>query len=139
MTDEHGTRYKATYPKRAKGLVKKGRARFIDEYTICLACPPEDFSEENNMTEEMTRKPEYTVEYILAQIEEIHRGMDYIIDVVAKLESVRSDGPGDIGAEAKAQGFAEVVRCRETTNQQILRLYEKMYDNLICGGQSHLR
>ncbi len=82
------------------------------------------------MTEEITRKPEYTIEYILAQIEEIRRETGYITDAIMKLEDVHSAGPGDIGAEAKAQGLAEVVRCRETTNQQILRLYEKMFDNL---------
>ncbi len=43
---------------------------------------------------------------------------------------VRSDGPGDIGAAEKAKAMAEVVRCRETTNQQMLRMYEKIYDNL---------
>ena len=40
IVDEQGNAYGATYPKRAKGLVKNGRARFVDENTICLACPP---------------------------------------------------------------------------------------------------
>ena len=40
VIDETGKEYEATYPKRAKGLVKKGRARFVDENTVCLACPP---------------------------------------------------------------------------------------------------
>ena len=40
VTDEQGNILEATYPKRAKGLVKNGRARYIDENTICLACPP---------------------------------------------------------------------------------------------------
>ena len=30
VVDEQGNEYEATYPKRAKGLVKNGRARFID-------------------------------------------------------------------------------------------------------------
>ena len=46
------------------------------------------------------------------------------------LENVKSDGPGDVGAAAKANGIAEVIRCRETTNQQILRFYEKVYGDL---------
>ena len=29
VVDEQGNEYEATYPKRAKGLVKSGRARFI--------------------------------------------------------------------------------------------------------------
>lgn len=40
VTDESGRDYGCTYPKRAKGLVKNGRARFVDENVICLACPP---------------------------------------------------------------------------------------------------
>ena len=35
----------------------------------------------------------------------------------------------DVGS-GKAQAIADVVRCRETTNQQLLKLYEKMYDDL---------
>jgi len=34
VVDEQGNEYEATYPKRAKGLVKNGRARFVDENKI---------------------------------------------------------------------------------------------------------
>ena len=42
VEDEAGHRYEATYPKRAIGLIKNGRARFKDESqtTIILTCPP---------------------------------------------------------------------------------------------------
>ena len=50
VVDEQGNIREATYPKRAKGLVKKGRARFISESMICLACPPEKL-EENEMSD----------------------------------------------------------------------------------------
>ena len=49
VVDEQGNIFEATYPKRAKGLVKKGRARFISESMICLACPPRKM-EENEMS-----------------------------------------------------------------------------------------
>ena len=52
VIDEQGNRYEATYLKRAKGLVKSGSARFEDEKTICLACPP-DKSEDKTMSENM--------------------------------------------------------------------------------------
>ena len=52
VVDEQGNQYEATYPKRAKGLVKNGRARFVDEHTICLACPPNDDNlEDRKMSE----------------------------------------------------------------------------------------
>lgn len=40
VIDEQGNEYEATYLKRAKGLVKHGRARFLSDNVICLACPP---------------------------------------------------------------------------------------------------
>lgn len=64
VVDENGNEYEATYPKRARGLVKKGRARFIDESTICLACPPDNISEDSIMTEEKNT-------YIAANTEDI--------------------------------------------------------------------
>ena len=41
VLDEQGKKIGMTYPKRARGLVKKGRARCVDACTICLACPPD--------------------------------------------------------------------------------------------------
>ncbi len=60
VTDEWGNEYEATYPKRAKGLVKKGRARFLSDDRICLACPPNRFDlEDMEMSEfENTNLPE---------------------------------------------------------------------------------
>lgn len=55
VLDESGNEIGATYFKRARGLVKKGRARFVSETAIRLACPP-DYNKEdrmqNNITEE---------------------------------------------------------------------------------------
>jgi hypothetical protein len=46
-----GNVYEATYPKRAKGLVKNGRARYITDNKIVLARPPEIKTEDNTMSE----------------------------------------------------------------------------------------
>ena len=51
VVDEQGNEYEATYPKRARGLVKNGRARFLSENKICLACPPITDLEDNEMTD----------------------------------------------------------------------------------------
>ena len=57
VRDEAGNRYEATYPKRARGLVKHGRARFTDESQteIMLTCPPNQnlILEDHTMTEQM--------------------------------------------------------------------------------------
>lgn len=38
--------------------------------------------------------------------------------------------PGNTAGVAKAQAIADVVRCRETTNQQMLAFYESVYKDL---------
>jgi hypothetical protein len=44
VIDAQGTEYGATYPRRAKGLARKGRARFIEDKTLMLACPPKNYT-----------------------------------------------------------------------------------------------
>ena len=39
-------------------------------------------------------------------------------------------GAPDVAGQAKAEALGDVVRCRETTNQQLLTFYEKVYDDL---------
>ena len=140
VVDEQGNEYEATYPKRAKGLVKKGRARFVEENKICLACPPNEYLEDKEMSENtnvnaqeatvVEEKNEISLDYIFAEIKAIREQTEHLNEALKMLENVKSDGPGDVGAAAKANGIAEVVRCRETTNQQILRFYEKVYGDL---------
>ena len=96
VVDEQGNEYEATWPRRARGLVKNGRARFLSENKICLACPQN-----------------------LSKMGDGDSGHQY--------------SPGNIAGKAKAEAFAEIVRCRETTNQQILRFYETVYNDLKSG------
>ncbi|MBQ7088099.1 MAG: hypothetical protein IJN04_00440 [Clostridia bacterium] len=134
VVDELGNEYEATYPKRAKGLVKNGRARFIDDNTICLACPPNTELEEATMssTTKTTTKPKdkLTINYVLNQIEQIVKDNEYIHNALEQLALMPKSDPGDIAGQEKAKAIGDIVRCRETTNQQALRLYEKMYDDL---------
>ena len=136
VVDEQGNYYEATYPKRAKGLVKNGRARFIDENTICLACPPYDMEDNNmsNNTENMAieTKPteKLTMDYVLEQIEKIATETEYLHNAISELSKTNSGGPGDVGTQEKAHALGEIVTSREHTNQRLLSLYEKMYDDL---------
>lgn len=130
VVDEQGNEYEATYPKRAKGLVKSGRARFVDENKICLACPPNFDLEDKKMTEERKTESIYNIEYILSQIAKIQEQTEYLNIALEKLSQM-GDGEGNMQqCQANAQAIEDIVRCRETTNQQILSLYEKMYDDL---------
>ena len=160
VVDEQGNQYEATYPKRAKGLVKNGRARFIDENTICLACPPNTKLEDRKMSEytmesannvpaengqaeavmenvanllnakEKQPTDKFTMAYALGKIEEISNDRSHITAAIAELGKMKSGGPGDIGTEEQAKAIGDVVKARETTNQRLLAFYEKMYDDL---------
>lgn len=148
VVDEAGNVYEPTWPKRAKGLVKHGRARFVNENRICLACPAasgrshfapgeENKMEDNNMSNTMKIFGDMTVTDILQHINSIVNQTSYI---TSALEGLQAMGDGEVGdsfapanvqGKAKADGIAAVVQSRETTNQQILHLYEKMYDDMI--------
>lgn len=139
VVDEHGNSYESTWPKRARGLVKSGRARFISSDTIVLRAPPNENLEGNSMSEQnqpFTGAVEYSIPYLLYQIALIQSDTAYLGEVAGKLAEM-SDGdsgeagsPGNIQGQAKAEALGDIIKCRETTNQQLLRLYEKMYDDL---------
>ena len=162
VVDNLGKEYEATYLKRAKGLVKNGRARFIDENTICLVCPPEielediDMSENKkvestkntsnnsgtskevvdamanllNSTVEQQHSEKLTMDYILSKLEEISLGQAFFTDAISELAKIKSGGPGDVGTQEQAKAIGEIIKARETTNQKLIALYEKMYDDL---------
>ena len=154
VIDDFGKEYEATYPKRARGLVKKGRARFVDENTICLACPP-DITEDTNMSDNKNAnavneqevkkaavaealkevKPAEdampTVAYVLKQIELIRQDNEHINRALNALMAIKTGvGPGDVAGQEQAKGIADTVKCRETTNQKLISFYEKLYSDL---------
>ena len=137
VIDSQGNEYEATYPKRAKGLVKSGRARFVGENKICLACPPDIYLEDNKMSENINKvvtenEKEISASSILREIANIQKDNSHIFEALKHLEDVKSEGPGDIGAEEKAKAIADVVKCRETTNQRLIDFYERAYFDCIA-------
>ena len=149
VLDEAGNEYEATYPKRAKGLVKHGRARFTDESqtAILLTCPPnQDMNlEDNTMNEQInhtevtenTAAEAYTYEYALKQIELLTRQVDHIHLAISELGHLENEGtPCGGSAKSVAEGIADVVRCRETTAQKLIDFYAKMYEDLKPRSQA---
>ena len=164
VVDENGNKYEATYPKRAKGLVKNGRARFINENTICMLCPPKIKLEDNymsenkkidsvnntnipnnsgtpeevadaisnslNSTSEQQSSEKLTMDYLLGKLEEISLGQSFVTDAISELGKMKSGGPGDVGTQEQAKAVGEIIKAREMTNQKLIALYEKMYDDL---------
>lgn len=73
-----------------------------------------------------------TVNYVLEQIEKIAAQSDHIhsaIEQVAKLDygAMECGSPPD----DRATALADIVRCRETTNQQMIAFYQKLYEDLM--------
>jgi len=136
VVDEQGNQYEATYPKRAKGLVKNGRARFIDEHTICLACPPQTETEdksmsENTVTTEATT-PKYTVEYILEQIEKI--SVDNA-DLQKAIQDFSQFNSSNMDVE-QTKLVTGMIMAHEMTNQKIIAFYREMYRDLVTAPLS---
>lgn len=129
VVDEKGNEYEATYPKRAKGLVKNGRARFIDENTICLACPPNQILEDNKVKNNNT---ELNMEYVLSRIDQILEEKEYIKEAIDSINNMKlnTSPEGGRGDMARAAAISAAIQARETTNQDILKMLNKMYDNL---------
>lgn len=138
VVDEQGNEYEATYPKRAKGLVKNGRARFTDENTICLACPPNKIMEDNKMTDTEIKVNEttgevienaegstkYTIDYALEQLEKIREESErFAVETREKISEIKSAGPGDIGAEAAGRAMSVLVEQHSQMNNKLINFY----------------
>ena len=78
----------------------------------------------------METNDKFTITEIFHAINDLIENSEHIELALQQLESVRSEGPGDIGAQAKANAIAKIVEIRETTLQKTLALYEKMYDDI---------
>ncbi len=144
VVDENNNEYEATYPKRAQGLVKNGRARFIDENTICLVCPPNIELEDKIMSEnKQTNKTVETIPEVpnpltsreifskISELQEqltknsyhsLHRLDDSVTEVCSAEENTE-----------KCEQITEicsVFKMREATLLKLLEMYERMYADL---------
>ena len=131
VVDEQGNEYEATYPKRAKGLVKNGRARFVDENKICLACPPDKILEEEKMEENKLTAKEIFAQLTILQnhlTENSQTSLHRLGDALSSLEGE--------DCEARFEQISEicdVFKTRELTLLKMLQMYEKMYDDVQNG------
>ena len=141
VVDEAGNVYEPTWPKRAKGLVKHGRARFVDENTICLACPPNqiledtEMSENINITENTSQNAVLTEKEIFDQIvllqkqlteqspTSLHRLGEAIYDA-------RGEGEDAQISDEQVANICAVFAQREETLRDMMKFYERMYNNL---------
>ena len=121
VIDEKGNEYEATYPKRAKGLVKKGRARFVDENTICLACPP-DIMEDTKMSDNNIKlKAVQTADEATEAVESI--------EAIEAVEPIETENVSDEELKQAAAEFLKKTGKAPTNNggaEKVLELYQKI-------------
>ncbi len=128
VVDEQGNEYEATYPKRAKGLVKNGRARFVGENKICLACPPDKILEEEKMEENKLSAKEIFVQLTILQkqlTENSQTSLHRLGDALSTFEGENVENSRDQISE-----ICDVFKTRELTLLKMLEMYEKMYDDV---------
>lgn len=157
VIDENGNRYESTYPKRANGLVKNGRARFVDENTICLACPPNIILEDKNMkdknnqhiinekdatnsinqTTQILEDDTISMAYITSRLDMIINNDEHIKDSIQGIINLKINDSlnGGQGDAERAIAIKGAVTAREATNQKIIEFLNKMYDNKMAEGK----
>ena len=127
VVDEFGKEYEETYFKRAKGLIKKGRAHFIDSHTIALVCPPkklEDKKVEN-------KKKIVDQEYIISKIDQIMNEKEYLVKAINEIVALpKPKKRGDATMYAKTDAITKIVESRETTNKQMIHLLNELSASL---------
>ena len=116
----------------------------VSEHEICLlACPPNENLEDKNMNDTIhtaaddgvpaqlqeagaadTGDSRLTVGDILSRIDLILRDTAYIHEAI---EAIQKMEPGE---PSPRQSIATLIQAREATNQQMIHLLEKMYDDL---------
>lgn len=138
VVDENGNQYEATYPKRARNLVKNGRARYIDDNKICLACPPSIELEEDEMSE-----TGYTKKQVIEMINSLKETLNnystnnamYTINGVKEFQQYDEDDGipleycSDVALE-KIKAIKEIQATRENTYNKLLDFYLRLYDEL---------
>ncbi|MDR3310608.1 MAG: hypothetical protein LBS90_04610 [Oscillospiraceae bacterium] len=129
VVDEFGVDYGTTYLKRAKGLVKHGRARFIDDNRICLTRPPDNpkFLEDDTM--ENTENTENIIAEtgeIAAETVESGENPVTLREIIDRIDRIAHNTSymQNIGKNDSA------VLARETTNQKAIAFLERIYYDL---------
>lgn len=118
VSDASGNILHETYAKRAKGLVKKGRAYYVDAHTICLK------------TQAMEEPMEtLTLQDILSRLDTITNDTKHIQEAMMLMERMPNNIEED-AVKARSEAISDIVKEREETNRKIIGLLEMMYQTI---------
>ena len=126
VVDEQGNELHRTYARRAKGLVKKGRAHFVGDDTICLTDPSGLHEEEECMNTDLT------VREIFNRITQLH---DQLASNEMSLDKLRHSLDSALCYEVEetaeiVENVTNVFIHREQTLRSPLDMYIVMYNDL---------
>ncbi len=141
VVDEQGNQHGATYPKRAKGLVKNGRARFVDENTICLACPPNQILEDTEMSENINMnentnqnnvltEKEVFDQIVLLQNQLTEHSTTSLYRLGEAISYAHGEGEDAQISDEQVANICAVFAQREETLREMLELYKRMYSDV---------
>ncbi len=109
VTDQAGQHLEPTYLKRANGLVKHGRARWVDVNTICLTCPPD------MMKSEGIDMDDKTIAILKEQIEFLKADLNREDPISTRAQM-----------QPEPEAIIRIVEAREKTKWKILQLMDKL-------------
>lgn len=126
VVDEYGNELHRTYARRAKGLIKKGRAHFVGDDTICLTDPSGLHEEEQTVNTDLTIREIFTqMTQLQQQLASNEMSMDHLRRSLEAALTYEVDEIAEI-----VENVCSVFTSRERTLQNLLRMYEQMYADL---------
>lgn len=125
VVDENGNELHRTYAKRAEGLVKKGRAHFVHEDTICLTDPSGLHEEEETMNNLTTREIFDRITQLQDQLASNEMSMDQLRRSLDAALCYEVDEIAEI-----VENVTNVFIHREQTLRSLLDMYIVMYNDL---------
>lgn len=143
VIDENGNIVGSTYPKRADGLVKKGRARWISDTAVCMRADEKE-SEANEMAVNIYEVFDNQISKLQEQLrdENAETAMPVRMQILKTMEAFRSQQQSEkiidlvrtqldaIQESLKNEpALPENALARETTRQKMLGIIEKLLDN----------
>lgn len=119
VVDEHGVYLHDTYERRARGLVKKGRAYYMTASKICLLPLPEN---REVMAVETIQKDD-----ILTRIDAVLHQKEYLQEAFSAIEKIPHGLSEELTA-IRTKTILEIVEAREKTNQDVVALLRAMLE-----------
>lgn len=110
VVDQNGKLLEPTYPRRAKGLVKNGRAIWVQQTTICL-----NSNSLNSESTEVDVMDNHVFEYIKEQIEFLK-------------QDISKEVPLNLDSQYQPEAAAKIYEMKTGERQQIMKLLDRLID-----------